>query len=133
MLLRDYILFQFAILMLLKHFICEYILQTAAMSASKWRYGSWLSLKHTLHHAFGTLVVLLIFKINPIIILAVIIGEALAHYHIDWVHMHFGPQSYKDKRYWQWLGAEQFAHQLTIITIMIFLIETNSIVLDIPF
>jgi hypothetical protein len=119
--------------MLLKHFICEFVLQTDKMAESKKYYGSWLSLQHILHHAFGTMVIMLLFHIDPIVALTAILIEAVLHYHIDWTHMRFGSQSYRDKRYWQWLGAEQLAHQLTIIVIMIFLIQFSDIVLDIYF
>jgi len=52
-------------------------------------------------------------------LLGIIALEALLHYHIDWVCMKFGAKSYKDKRYWQWFGIEQFLHNMTIITIVI--------------
>jgi hypothetical protein len=112
-------LITFAVLLNLKHFICEYVLQTAAISASKIRYGSINSFIHIIHHAFGTLVVGLILDFDLDLTLGLVVLEAILHYHIDWVHMKFGAQSYKDKNYWQWLGAEQFAHHQTFIVMII--------------
>ena len=128
MILRDYILFQFAILMLLKHFICEFVLQTDEIALSKRKYGSWLSLQHIMHHAFGTLVILQLFHIEIKFIVALLFLEAFIHYHVDWIHMRYGARSYRNKHYWQWLGAEQFLHQLTVILMMIFLIQFTNLV-----
>lgn len=125
MILRDYVLFQFAILMLLKYFICEYILQTAEMTMSKYRYGSLNSLVHIAHHAFGTLVILLVYNVSLIQSIFLTLLEAFLHYHIDYIHIRYGAKSYRDKHYWQWLGAEQFLHQLTVILIMALLVKFN--------
>lgn len=129
---RDYILFQFAILMLLKYYICEYILQTTEISSSKHKYFSIGSLKHICHHILGSLLILLFYNIKSILIPLLLLLETFLHYHIDYLHMHYGPTSYRDKKYWQWLGAEQFLHQLTIILMMILIVKFNP-ELDIPF
>ncbi len=112
-------LVSFAVLLNLKHLIVEYILQTPHMAESKMRYGSLNSFIHTFHHAFGTLVVGLLLDFGLVLILGLVLLEAVLHYHIDWLHMRFGAQSYKDKKYWQWLGIEQFLHQQTIILMII--------------
>jgi hypothetical protein len=112
-------LVSFAVLLNLKHLIAEYILQTPHIAESKMRYGSLNSFIHILHHAFGTLVVGLLLDFELVLILGLVLLEAILHYHIDWLHMRFGAQSYKDKKYWQWLGIEQFLHQQTIILMVI--------------
>lgn len=112
-------LIEFAILLNLKHLICEFIVQTPHIAESKMRYGSINSIIHLFHHAFGTLVVGLLVDFNIGLTLGLIAVESLLHYHIDWLHMKFGAHSYKDKRYWQWLGIEQFLHYQTYMLMII--------------
>jgi Protein of unknown function (DUF3307) len=112
-------LITFAVLLNLKHFICEYVLQTQDIAVSKLRYGSINSFIHILHHAFGTLMAGLIVDFNLGLTLGLVVLESVIHYHIDWAHMRFGARSYRDKTYWQWLGAEQFAHHQTFIIMII--------------
>lgn len=112
---------QLMIMFSLKNFICEFVIQTDEIAEAKRRYGSINSFRHILHHAFGTLMVLLIFTLPLYIALGLVLLEAILHYHVDWLHMKFGAQSYRDKKYWQWLGAEIFAHQL-IYAILIILV-----------
>ena len=112
-------LVSFAVLLNLKHLVAEYILQTPHMAQSKIRYGSLNSFIHTLHHAFGTLVAGLLVDFNLGLILGLVLLEAVIHYHIDWLHMKYGAQSYKDKKYWQWLGIEQFLHHQTFILLIV--------------
>lgn len=114
-----FIIFELLILLQLKNFICEFILQTDEIAESKTRYGSINSFRHILHHAFGTLMVLLILTIPLSISLLLVLLEAFIHYHTDWLHMKYGAKSYRNKKYWQWLGAEMFAHQLIYVVILI--------------
>lgn len=107
------------LLLNLKHFIAEYILQTPHIAGGKIRYGSVNSFIHIFHHAFGTMVTGLILKFNLVLILGLVIVESIIHYHVDWAVAHFGAHSYKDKKYWQWLGIEQFMHQQTFILMII--------------
>lgn len=117
-----FIIIQFSILLNLKHFISEFILQTPEIAGSKTRYGSINSFIHIIHHAFGTMMALLIIDIPTSITLGLVALEAFIHYHVDWLTMRFGAQSYKDKTYWQWLGAQQFAHHITYVIIVIMVI-----------
>lgn len=112
-------LVSFSVLLNLKHLVAEYILQTPRIAESKIRYGSLNSFIHTLHHAFGTLMAGLLVDFNLGLILGLVLIEAVIHYHVDWLHMKFGAQSYKDKKYWQWTGIEQFLHQQTFILMIV--------------
>lgn len=112
-------LISFGVLLNLKHLVAEYILQTPHIAESKIRYGSLNSFIHTLHHAFGTLMAGLLVKFNLGLILGLVLIEAVIHYHVDWLHMKFGAQSYKDKKYWQWTGIEQFLHHQTFILMIV--------------
>ncbi len=112
----------FAVLLNLKHFICEYILQDEHIFKARFRYGSINSFVHTLYHAFGTMVAGLLLKFDLALIVGLVLIEAVIHYHIDWAIAHFGAKSYKDKKYWQWFGAEEFLHHITFI-LMILLVK----------
>ena len=125
--LHDYYMIQFSILLLLKHFIADFVLQNSEMAMSKGIYGNRLGLKHALHHSFGTLFVSVCF-ISPKLSFIVAILDFIIHYHIDWFKMRFGPKSYKDKHYWVWFGADQFLHQLTIVLVLIVVLISGEAV-----
>jgi hypothetical protein len=129
---EQYQIIQFVILINLKHFICEFVLQTDEIAVSKLKYGSWPSVLHILHHALGTLVILQLFHVELGLILLLILLEMFLHYHVDWTHMKFGAKSYRNKSYWQWLGAEQFAHQLIYVLLAILVLHFSKL-LDIQF
>ena len=112
----------FGVLINLKHFICEYILQDEYVFHHRLRYGSINSFIHTLHHAVGTLVVGLVLDFDLVLVVGLVLLEAILHYHIDWAIAHYGARSYKDKKYWQWRGAEEFLHHSTFI-LMILLVK----------
>jgi len=112
----------FGILLNLKHFICEYVLQDEHLFNHRIRYGSINSFIHILHHAFGTLVAGLLLDFDLVLIVGLIFIEAIIHYHIDWAMARYGARSYKDKKYWQWRGAEEFMYHITII-LMILLVK----------
>lgn len=116
--LHDYYMLQFAIFLLFKHLICDFILQTEHMAKSKGQYGNWDGIIHSLHHGIGTLLVSVVF-VSPKLALILALVDFLIHYHIDWFKMRFGPASYKDKHYWVWFGTDQFLHQLTIVLVLI--------------
>jgi hypothetical protein len=124
-----FLLASFGILLNLKHFICEYILQSEQLFFHRMRYGSINSFIHTFHHAFGTTVAGLLLKFDLVLILGLVLIEAFIHYHVDWAIARFGAQSYKDKKYWQWRGAEEFMHHVTFILLILlvkYYLTTNS-------
>lgn len=114
-----FILVTFAILLNLKHFICEYLIQDEHLFHHKLRYGSINSLRHTLHQAFGTLVAGLIVNFDLILVVGLVLVEAIIHYHSEWAIARFGAKSYKDKKYWQWFGAQEFINHVTFILLII--------------
>lgn len=113
------------VLLVLKHFIADFILQTDTMVREKGTYGA----KGGLHHSFihGILTALVMLPLTESVILALFIGlvDAIAHYHIDWAKMniskHYTPA---DKQFWFWLGVDQMLHYLTYIGIIAWVIST---------
>jgi hypothetical protein len=125
--IHDYYMIQFSILLLLKHFICDFVLQNSDMALAKAIYGSNGSLRHSMHHGMGTFIVSVMFLV-PAMAIGLALLDFLIHYHIDWIKMKFGPRSYKDKHYWVWFGADQFLHQLTYILLLILVIVSGQTV-----
>lgn len=109
------------ILLFFKHWIIDFLFQTNEQVAQKGIYGKWKGIEHSLQHGLGTALVLFFFLayIEDVIILAVV--DMVLHYHIDWLKMKINKWKSLDitmPEFWFWLGADQFAHQLTYIFIV---------------
>lgn len=129
--LHDYYILQLLILLSFKHFICDFVLQNSEIATSKAVYGSHGSIRHSMHHAFGTLLVCILF-LSPKLSIVLAMFDFLIHYHIDWIKTKFGPKNYQDKHYWVWFGADQFLHQQTYVLILILALVSGETV-DIKF
>ena len=101
------------VLLFIKHYIVDFPWQTQAEIDSKGTYGEIPGIIHSLKHGFGTAIVF--FVTGPHVADAWILGviDAVIHYHIDWVKMHFGCRDISQKRFWNELGLDQLAHYLT--------------------
>lgn len=96
------------VLMFIKHFICDFVLQYPRHYLNKGNYGKWGGVEHALIHGVGT---------------ALILGPALGlldffiHYHIDWAKMnlnkHYGWTATTSEKFWTLLGFDQLLHLLT--------------------
>ena len=107
-------------LLLVKHFLFDFVLQTRFQRANKSVYGHPGGLLHAGLHVLGTTSVFLI-VMPPAGPAAIILGaEFLAHYHIDWIkeqvlrRAHWGPA---DSRFWAILGGDQLLHGLGYLAI----------------
>lgn len=104
-----------------KHFVCDFVLQTAYLYRNKGIYGHPAGFIHAGLHAFGSLPAILLFSPAPQYVAAILAVEFLVHYHVDWLKL------YIDKRfrlginqslYWAIFGADQLIHQLTYVAIL---------------
>ena len=118
-------LFILLILFQLKHFICDYPLQTQYMLGKMQAVG-WIKplAAHAVTHSVGTGLIALIFA--PYLTLPLIIADFVLHFIVDRIKASpnlggkFNPtQSY----FWWALGADQMAHHL-INYVFIFIIFT---------
>ena len=108
------------LILTIKHFVCDYPLQTRWHLRNKGTYGHPGGIVHSAIHAVGT--TLAFFVITPTLVvgLGIMVAEFLLHYHIDWTkenvirRMGWTPQ---DGKFWLALGTDQTAHYLTYITI----------------
>ncbi|HZP20125.1 MAG TPA: DUF3307 domain-containing protein [Bauldia sp.] len=108
-----------------KHFLCDYPLQTGYQLRNKSTYGHPGGLLHSGIHAVGTLPVFLV--ITPPLAwgVAIFVGEFLLHYHIDWakgnIIRKIGSTA-SDRSFWWAIGFDQLLHHLTYVAIAAILI-----------
>lgn len=109
-------------LLFVKHFVCDFPLQT-----SPWMYrnkGIYLHLggiAHSAVHAVGTWLVLVFFLgAYPALIYALI--DFVVHYHIDWAKLNLNKRydltPVNSNGFWILLGLDQLAHHITYFAII---------------
>lgn len=106
-------------LLVIKHFIADFVLQFPYMVEQKGTYGAKGGVDHAIIQGVPTLLILLPFvsNINDAIILSVL--DMVVHYHIDWIKMNIAKGlTTADRDYWIWLGFDQLLHYLTYIGII---------------
>ncbi|HEY7457441.1 MAG TPA: DUF3307 domain-containing protein [Xanthobacteraceae bacterium] len=104
----------------LKHFVADFLLQTPYQFLNKGTYGHPGGFIHAGIHALGS--VLAFFVITPRLGLgiAIVIGEFIAHYHIDWLKENTVKRQqwvFPQSEFWWTFGADQALHQLTYLVI----------------
>ena len=103
-----------------KHFLFDFVFQSAWQIRNKGRYGHPGGLVHAGLHALGTLAVGLVAAFfGALSLLAAVlmaVAELLVHYHIDWAKSQISRRLSltPDRRgFWIALGVDQAAHQAT--------------------
>jgi hypothetical protein len=106
--------------MLLKHFVCDFLLQYPRHYLNKGIYGRWGGIEHAAIHGIATAILL-----NPILGIV----DFIIHYHIDWAKMkvnsHMGWKPDNSEHFWSLLGLDQLLHYITY-TIMIYIYLTGN-------
>ncbi len=109
-------------LLVIKHAIADFILQTPYQYRNKGRYGHPGGLVHAGIHGVLTVPVFVVTAPSTVLAGALIIAaEILIHYHVDWIKDNvirwrgWTPDQYK---FWVTLGIDQLAHYLTYIAII---------------
>jgi hypothetical protein len=108
-------------LLITKHFIVDFLLQTKFQYSNKGIYGHPGGALHALLHYFGTFGVLIFFVPGHT---AIILGfvDGIIHYHIDWAKtnlnakLKWAPNTHE--QFWWLLGLDQYLHYLTYIGIV---------------
>lgn len=111
-------------LLFVKHFLCDFVLQTAYQARTKGSYGHIGGLLHASIHAVGTGLVLLLFRVDADTLIAVVLAELIIHYHVD-----FFKERITRARQWRptqhafWiaLGADQLIHAQTYVAIVLWI------------
>jgi hypothetical protein len=99
-----------------KHFVSDFLLQTGWMHRGNGVYGHPGGLAHAGVLMLGSLPTLVV--LGPVVLLALMAGEGLIHYHIDWSKETLTRRFRAvpaQRRFWVLLGADQFLHHLTCL------------------
>lgn len=105
----------------LKHFACDFVLQTAYIVRHKGIYGHRAGIIHAGLHALGSVPAILLLTGAPDLIAGIVIAEFLIHYHVDWLKLFVdrrGNLDMSQNTYWMVFGADQLIHQFTYIGIL---------------
>jgi hypothetical protein len=107
------------LLLQVKHFLFDFVLQSPYQLKNKGTYGHPGGILHSGLHAVGTALILLVFATPPGILLAIVVGEFVVHYHIDWAKEQITRRQggKQNAFFWQMIGLDQLLHQLTYLAI----------------
>ena len=109
----------------LKHFLCDFPLQSGYQLRTKGIYGDFGGILHASIHALATVPVFLLFRPAMVTALAIVASEFVLHYHIDWLKERILKNRSWDSTtygFWQILGADQMLHNFTYVGIIAALI-----------
>lgn len=104
----------------LKHFVADFILQSPYQFLNKGIYGHPGGLIHAGIHAIGSTLAFFVITPSLRVGIAIVIGEFIAHYHIDWLKEHTVKRQqwvFPQAEFWWTFGADQALHQLTYLII----------------
>ena len=108
-------------LLLIKHWYIDFVDQSQEEVDHKGIYLDWVGVKHSSKHGVATAILILIVAPLPI---ALVLGaiDFLIHYHVDYIKMRYGCRDISKPLFWNQLGLDQLAHQLTYIGIIVTLL-----------
>jgi hypothetical protein len=104
----------------LKHFIADFVLQSSYQFLNKGKYGHPGGILHAAIHALGSLFAFLVIAPTLVLGAAIVIGEFIVHYHIDWLKertVRANQWVFPQSEFWWTFGADQAAHQATYVAI----------------
>jgi hypothetical protein len=105
-----------------KHMVADFYLQTPYQFLNKGTYGHPGGLLHAgIHVALTPLVYLVLAPTTLLLALAITVGEFLVHYHVDWLKEQINRRkcwTVSDHNFWALLGTDQLVHGLTYLGIV---------------
>ena len=104
----------------IKHFICDYPFQTAHQLLNKGTYLHPGGVLHSGLHALFTMTAFLVVMPSLALGVAIVAGEFLIHYHIDWSKEQIIRRRgwiATQREFWWAIGIDQLLHHLTYIAI----------------
>lgn len=119
--LADSVIVAFAVLVV-KHTLADYFLQTPYQIFNKGTYGHPGGIIHAGIHAVLTAPVFLVLAPASVVVgILILVAEFVAHYHIDWTKEQLikrnGWQS-DQPQFWRAYGVDQMMHMLTYVLIV---------------
>ena len=116
--------------LMLKHTVADFFLQTPYQYLNKGTYGHPGGLVHAgIHVALTPLVYLQLVPSSLLLAGAIALGEFAVHYHVDWLKeqvTHRNGWTTRDPGFWHALGADQLVHGVTYITLVAILLAATS-------
>ena len=110
-------IFIILILLQIKHWYIDFVNQTDEEVAHKGIYLDWRGITHSVKHGLATFVILFLFApFGWAVFLGIV--DAVLHYHIDWAKMNKGNRDIRTKEFWNHLGLDQMAHQISYLLIV---------------
>jgi Protein of unknown function (DUF3307) len=117
-------------ILLFKHTVADFYLQTAYQYLNKGKYGHPGGILHAgIHTALTPLVYLVLAPGSLLVAGGIALGEFLLHYHIDWLKAqvtHRNGWTAQDRGFWYALGTDQFLHGLTYLAMVALLIAVAT-------
>lgn len=113
------------VLLQIKHWYIDFVDQDDEEVKHKGIYLDWLGVKHSLKQGVGTFFMFAVwitffgaqvYSYLPFII-SLSLLDFIAHYHIDWCKMNYGNRDITTPAFWNHLGLDQMAHQITYLLI----------------
>ncbi len=109
------------VLFQIKHYLCDFVLQTQSQVMAKGTYGAPGGLRHAGLHAVASIPALYMLTGSPPVILGLIAFEFVLHYHVDFAKARVDATrgwTVADQQYWIVFGLDQFIHQLTYLAFL---------------
>jgi len=109
-----------------KHMIADFYLQTPYQYKNKGKYLHPGGLLHSGIHILGSAPIIWYFLPNLDIFYALLTGEFLIHYHVDWIKEQVTKKyqwSPQQTQFWIAIGTDQFFHYMTYLIMVAILIS----------
>lgn len=109
------------LILLFKHLVLDFFLQTSYQYLNKGIYGHPGGILHAGLHAFGTTPLFLWIAPSMRLAAAIMVGEFVVHYHIDWTKEQVNKRmkwTAENAPFWWTLGVDQFLHGATYVAIV---------------
>ena len=117
------------LILLFKHLVLDFFLQTPYQYKNKGTYGHPGGILHAGLHALGTASVFLWIAPSPRLALAIMVGEFVVHYHVDWTKEQINKRlqlTADNAPFWWTLGVDQFLHNATYVAIVALLMAGRA-------
>ena len=104
-----------------KHFFGDFVAQSRYQLRHKGIYGLIGGFMHAGVHGIASIPAVLVMTRSAPVIAAVVFGEFLFHYHVDWLKEQINKRyrlTYENQGFWTLFGADQLLHHLTYVVIL---------------
>jgi hypothetical protein len=117
-------------ILMFKHAVADFYLQTPYQFLNKCKYGHPGGLLHAgIHTALTPLVYLVLLPGSLLMAAGLALGEFAVHYHIDWLKEQMTQRNNwtpQDRGFWYALGTDQLVHGLTYLLIVAVLVTAAT-------